>query len=66
MLFAVNEHAWYNDGKTTERKRVGMKGIRIGLFMAALACLAAGIGRGEMTAVWQKAATVCLECIGLG
>ncbi|ERT59223.1 CD1871A family CXXC motif-containing protein [Megasphaera vaginalis (ex Srinivasan et al. 2021)] len=43
-----------------------MKGIRIGLFMAALACLAAGISRGEMTAVWQKAATVCLECIGLG
>jgi hypothetical protein len=32
----------------------------------ALICLCLGLGAGEFQTVWQKAKTICLECIGLG
>ena len=36
------------------------------LYLIAAFCLAAGIYRGEPQQVLQKAATICLECIGIG
>jgi len=32
----------------------------------ALICLCLGLRAGEFQTVWQKAKTICLECIGLG
>ena len=36
------------------------------LLAAAIAFIALGVARGEHLEVLQKAAAVCLECIGLG
>jgi hypothetical protein len=36
------------------------------LFVVAIAFIALGVARGEQLEVLQKAAAVCLECIGLG
>ena len=35
--------------------------LALGIALAVL-----GIWRGELSEVWQKAITVCLECIGIG
>ena len=34
--------------------------------IAGLAMMAAGLAGGQAQQVWQKAAMVCLECIGIG
>ena len=36
------------------------------LIAAGIVMLIVGIVRGEMATVFSKAATVCLECIGIG
>ncbi len=36
------------------------------LFITAAMFLAAGIWQGDPVQVWQKAAHICLECIGIG
>lgn len=36
------------------------------LLVVGVGMMAVGAARGEVTTVWRKAATVCLECIGLG
>ncbi|MDO4280994.1 MAG: CD1871A family CXXC motif-containing protein [Peptococcaceae bacterium] len=36
------------------------------MLAAALACIAYGVSRGEQAEVLQKAAAICLECIGIG
>lgn len=40
--------------------------IPAALIAAGIAMLIIGVGRGEMMTVFSKAATVCLECIGIG
>lgn len=40
--------------------------IPAALIVAGIVMLIIGIDRGEMVTVFSKAATVCLECIGIG
>ena len=36
------------------------------ILIAAAAFLVIGLARGEAETVFQKAATICMECIGIG
>lgn len=36
------------------------------LFVAGAAMMLAGFYRGELPVIFNKAATICLECIGIG
>ncbi|MCD4848053.1 MAG: hypothetical protein K8R76_07680 [Candidatus Aegiribacteria sp.] len=40
--------------------------IRLSLLMVAILMLVSGYIWGNPTVIWQKAATICLECIGIG
>ena len=42
------------------------RGLRIFLFLAALALILYGIWNGSMHDVFVKAVNICTECIGLG
>lgn len=43
-----------------------MNNQRITIFILALSLLSYGILTSEHLRVWRKAATICLECIGIG
>jgi len=40
--------------------------LRIALLAAAVAMTLSGYILGDPLAIWQKAASICLECIGVG
>ena len=40
--------------------------IKYIILIAAVGAMAFGIFRGEMMAVFTKAAAICMECIGIG
>lgn len=40
--------------------------IALALMLAGAVFAVLGVFRGEATAVFQKAAVICLECIGIG
>ncbi|MCR5151296.1 MAG: hypothetical protein K6B52_08755 [Clostridiales bacterium] len=40
--------------------------LRAALLIAALALIAAGISAGDCMSVFQKAAKICYECVGIG
>ncbi|MCL1828491.1 MAG: thioredoxin [Oscillospiraceae bacterium] len=37
-----------------------------GIFLIGVISAAAGVWRGELSDIMQKAVVVCLECIGIG
>ncbi len=41
-------------------------GATYALILLAIACIAFGVCRGEVDTVLNKAANICMECIGLG
>jgi hypothetical protein len=47
----------------TNRKRYAVAGI---VLLLAVSFMIYGIGRGEISIIWNKAINICLECIGLG
>jgi len=40
--------------------------VRIALAAAAIAMMVSGYIWGDPVVIWQKAASICLECIGVG
>lgn len=40
--------------------------LPLGLLAAALFLLLRGIGNVPEAQIWEKASTICLECIGIG
>lgn len=43
-----------------------MQRKNIWIYITAVVLLAIGLYRHEPADVWQRAATICLECIGIG
>ncbi|MBE5785769.1 MAG: thioredoxin [Clostridia bacterium] len=48
------------------RKETGFRLLRTALLTAAAALTVFGLMNGEFQKVLQKAAAICLECIGIG
>ena len=49
-------------GRETMRMRI----IGLGLAVAAMALICAGLSLGQEMGVFQKAIFICMECIGIG
>ena len=47
-------------------KKITEKYLKYIVLVAAVAAIAFGIYRGEMESVFNKAAAICMECIGIG
>ena len=43
-----------------------MRIIGLGLVVAAMALICAGLSQGQEMGVFQKAIFICMECIGIG
>ena len=50
----------------TQKQYNKLRIVRAAMIIAALACIAFGIWRGEVTEIFRKATRICLECIGVG
>lgn len=40
--------------------------LKYGILFAAIILIVIGLYRDEISLVWEKAANICLECIGIG
>ena len=46
--------------------KLNMERIALPVMIAGAALIVAGVLLGGYRSIWQKAAIICLECIGLG
>ena len=52
--------------KNPNVSKIGMLSIRLGLFAAAVVLIILGVNWGGMDLVFEKARSICQQCIGLG
>ncbi len=60
IMKSSSEKTVYFHGKTIK------KHLPLIITVGAILMIAAGIYTGEPAAVWQKAVSICLSCIGIG
>ena len=54
------------DCRNVHKKKLARIIVPLLLIVIALALIAVGIASKQLTAVWDKASKLCLECVGIG
>ena len=62
----LTEKWWIWLAKNPNACKIGLLSVRIGLFAAAVVLIILGVNWGGMDLVFEKARSICQQCIGLG